>query len=170
MKQPFEAVIRKTVLLAAAVALSFGVLLPSAGAAQTAATTQENGSGPAAVRENGSGRHSRRGMRMSPDRELSFLSKRLSLSQDQQSKIKPILENQHKQMMDLRNDTSLSRDQKRAKFMDLHKSTMDQIKANLNSDQVTKFEQMQQQREQRMKAWRQQHESGSQNAPPQNPQ
>ena len=108
-----------------------------------------------------------RGMQ-SPEGHLARLTHQLNLTQDQQDKIKPILEDQHKQMMALRQDSSLSRDQKRAKFMELRKNTTQQIQANLRADQVTKFQQMEQRREQRMKAWREKHAAGDAGSTTQN--
>jgi|SRR5579875_94983 len=100
-------------------------------------------------------------------RHLAFLTRQLNLTRDQQDKIKPILENQHKQMMALRDDTSLSREQKRAKFRELRKNTMQQIQANLTPDQATKFKQMRERHEQRMKAWREKHGAGDTGSAPQ---
>ncbi|MGH9431200.1 MAG: Spy/CpxP family protein refolding chaperone [Terriglobia bacterium] len=109
----------------------------------------------------------RRGMQ-GPERQLARLTRQLNLTQDQRDKIKPVLQDQHKQMMALRQDTSLSREQRRAKFMELRKSTRQQIQANLTPDQVTKFQQMEQRREQRMKAWQQKHGAGDAGSTPQN--
>ncbi len=74
---------------------------------------------------------------------LDHLTKELSLTKDQQDKIKPILEDQQKQADAIRSDTSLSQQDRMTKMRDLHKSTMDQIKAQLNSDQQTKLDEMQ---------------------------
>ena len=48
------------------------------------------------------------GMKMSPDQRLQHMTKALNLTDDQQQKIKPILENQSQQMQTLRHDTTLS--------------------------------------------------------------
>ena len=149
----------KRMLFSPVIVLSFSILtlsfaIPGAGFQSPA--SQENGPG--------SGGH-RMGMH-GPKRHLAFLTRQLNLTKDQQDKIKPILENQHKQMMALRDDTSLSREQKRAKFMELRKNLMQQIQSNLTPDQVTKFQQMRQRREQRMKAWRENHGAeGTSSAP-----
>jgi periplasmic protein CpxP/Spy len=100
--------------------------------------------------------------------QLAYLTRQLNLTKDQQNKIKPILQDQRKQMMALRQDTSVPRDQKRAKFMEIRKNTTQQIEANLTPDQVTKFKQIQQQREQRMQQWRQQHAGEGPGSNPQN--
>jgi len=144
-----------------AIALALSLLalcLAIPGAAFQTPAGQDNGPGGGQQMGMHGGHH----MRMhGPKRHLAFLTHQLNLTQDQQNKIKPILENQHKQMRALRDDTSLSREQKRAKFMELRKNTIQQIQSNLTPDQVTKFQQMRERHEQRMKAWREKHGAGN---------
>jgi Spy/CpxP family protein refolding chaperone len=80
---------------------------------------------------------------MSPQMELDRLTKELNLTSDQQDKIKPILEDQQKQMQDLRNDTSVEGQDRFVKMREIRKSHMDQIRDILTSDQQTKFDEMQ---------------------------
>src|SRR5512146_1624170 len=80
---------------------------------------------------------------MSPEMELDRLTKELSLTKDQQEKIKPILEDRHKQMMALREDTSGSREEHMTKMRDIRKNTDEQIRQALTSEQQTKFDEMQ---------------------------
>ena len=155
----YSAINRKKALPSAMIALILGILalcfvIP--GVAFQAAAAQESGSG---------GGH-RRGMH-SPEQQLKGLTRRLNLTEDQQDKIKPILKNQHKQMMSLREDTSLTRDEKRSKFMEIRKNAMQQIQANLTPDQLAKFQQMEQRREQRMKARQEKQEGGNTDSAPQ---
>src|SRR4051812_31366696 len=56
-------------------------------------------------------------------RQLEMLTKRLNLTTDQQAQVKTIDEDTGKQMMTVRNDTSLSQDDKRAKMMDIRKAS-----------------------------------------------
>jgi Spy/CpxP family protein refolding chaperone len=79
----------------------------------------------------------------SADAQLKRLSKQLSLTSGQQQKIKPILENQVQQMQSLRQDTSLSREDRMSKFQQIHQDAVTQIKAVLTSDQQAKFDKMQ---------------------------
>jgi periplasmic protein CpxP/Spy len=79
---------------------------------------------------------------MSPDQRLQMLTKQLNLTTDQQSKIKPILENESQQMQTLRQDSSLSREDRMSKMQQIRQSSNEQIKSNLNSDQQQKFEEM----------------------------
>jgi len=87
------------------------------------------------------------GMRgpMSPQMQLDRMTKQLDLTKDEQDKIKPILEDQQKQMEDLRNDTSTDREARMDKMRDIHKSHAEQIRNVLTTEQQTKFDEMQKQ-------------------------
>jgi periplasmic protein CpxP/Spy len=85
------------------------------------------------------------------DERLQHMTKKLDLTADQQTKIKPILEQEQQQVQDVRNDKSLSKEQRHAKFQDMHKDFSGQIRAVLNPDQQAKFDQMQQKHEQHHK-------------------
>ncbi len=87
----------------------------------------------------------RRGPMSAQDR-LDMMSKELNLTDDQKAKIKPILDNEQKQVQDLRADTSLSREDMMTKRRDIMKKTNDDIKAVLNDDQKKKFDEMMQRR------------------------
>jgi len=80
---------------------------------------------------------------MSPQAELDRLTKDLNLTKDQQDKIKPILEDQQKQMQALRDDTSTDQQDRMSKMRDIRKSHIDQVRGVLTSDQQTKFDEMQ---------------------------
>jgi len=67
-------------------------------------------------------------------------------------------------MMALRNDTSLSQDDRHAKMMNIRKSTQDKIRAILTDEQKTKYDAMQAEMKERMK----EHQQGT--APPAPPQ
>ncbi len=79
---------------------------------------------------------------MSPDQELGHLTKALSLTSDQQTQIKPILQDRHDQLMQLHQDGSLSRDAKRSKMKSLDDDSNTKLEAVLNPDQKTKYEKM----------------------------
>ena len=80
----------------------------------------------------------------SPEQHLQMLSDKLNLTDDQKAKLKPILEDQMQQMKAVRDDTSLSQDQKRAKIKSIHESFHEQINAVLTPEQQAKFKQMRQ--------------------------
>lgn len=79
----------------------------------------------------------------SADQQLQTLSEKLNLTDDQKAKIKPILEDQMKQMKALHEDSSLSAEQKRDKMKSIHDTSHEQINAVLTPEQQTKFKEMQ---------------------------
>jgi periplasmic protein CpxP/Spy len=95
------------------------------------------------------------------DDQIKRLTKKLNLSDDQQAKLKPILEDQHKQMEAIHNDSSLSQQDRFSKMQDLRQSSDTQIKSVLNDDQQKNFDKMRAEQQERMKQWR-----GGGNAPP----
>jgi len=80
----------------------------------------------------------------SADQHLQMLTEKLNLTDDQQAKLKPIFEDQMQQMKAVREDSSLSQEQKRAKMKSIHESLHDQISAVLTPEQQAKFKQMRQ--------------------------
>ena len=79
---------------------------------------------------------------MSSDQKLQMLTQQLSLTNDQQAKIKPILESESQQMQALHQDSSLSREDRMSKMQQIRQGTNDQIKPILTSDQQQKFQEM----------------------------
>jgi Spy/CpxP family protein refolding chaperone len=84
-------------------------------------------------------------------RQLEMMTQRLNLTTDQQSQIKTIQDDSRKQMMALRNDSSLSQDQQRSKMMDIRKSSQDKIRGVLTEEQKTKYDAMQAEMRERMR-------------------
>lgn len=84
----------------------------------------------------------RRPMMQTPQERLDNLAKELNLTDDQKAKIKPILEDEHKQMQALRSDTSMSPEDRRAKMMQVRDKMNDSIKAVLDKDQQKKYDEM----------------------------
>ncbi|MGC1373130.1 MAG: hypothetical protein WA824_13425 [Candidatus Sulfotelmatobacter sp.] len=95
-----------------------------------------------------------------PQQRTEMLTKRLNLNSDQQTKVLDTLKSEQSQMESLRSDPSLSREDRRSKMMEIHKTTDDQIRGVLDPDQQKKWDAMQARREQRM----QEHQNGQ--APP----
>src|SRR5215469_2680870 len=79
----------------------------------------------------------------SAEQHLQMLSEKLNLTDDQKAKLKPILQDEMQQMKAVREDSSLSEDQRRAKMKSIHESLHDQINAVLTPEQQAKFKQMQ---------------------------
>ncbi len=70
------------------------------------------------------------------------LADQLKLTGDQVEKVKAILKRQRSKSKEIHDDTTLADDDRRAKSMDLMKSTHDQIRAILNEDQQKQFDAM----------------------------
>jgi Spy/CpxP family protein refolding chaperone len=87
----------------------------------------------------------------SADQHLQMLSEKLNLTDDQKAKLKPILQDQMQQMKAVREDSSLSQEQQRAKMKSIHESLHDQINAVLTPEQQAKFKQMRQEQMQKHK-------------------
>lgn len=85
-----------------------------------------------------------RRMMMSPEERLERLSKELDLTDDQKAKLKPIFEAEADKMKALREDTSMSREDRRAKMMEIQQKSSEDIKAVLTKDQQKKYDEMRQ--------------------------
>lgn len=88
---------------------------------------------------------------MSVDDRVKMLADRLNLSDDQQAKVKSILTDSQKEQQGIRDDSSLSQDDRRSKMRSLRESTNSKIRDVLNDDQKKKFDEMQQQMRDRSK-------------------
>ena len=110
------------------------------------------------------GGHMHHGMGMDPAKRTAELTKKLNLTSDQQGKVQSILESEKSQMQSLHQDNSMSQQDRHSKMMDIHKTSSDQIRALLDSNQQKKWDEMQAKREERM----QKHEGAEdKSAPPQ---
>jgi Spy/CpxP family protein refolding chaperone len=78
-----------------------------------------------------------------PAERTRELTKRLNLSSEQQTKVQDILQTAHKQMESLRQDNSLSEQDRHAKMMEIRKGSDTQIRALLDGKQQKKFDEMQ---------------------------
>jgi hypothetical protein len=83
-----------------------------------------------------------RGMSMQPEKRLLKMDRSLNLNEEQKTKIKPILEEESKKINAIRDDSTLTRDQKRAKLRDIHSATYEQIKPVLTLEQQKKHDEM----------------------------
>ncbi|HVZ16518.1 MAG TPA: hypothetical protein VG897_05340 [Terriglobales bacterium] len=70
------------------------------------------------------------------------MAKKLNLTQDQQDKLKPIFQKQREQAQAIKNDTSLSKEQKKEKFQALRQDTMTQVNGILTPEQQQQWQQM----------------------------
>jgi periplasmic protein CpxP/Spy len=131
--------LRKYIIASACCALLYAVPIF---AQDTGDTAQQPG---ATQSEGGHGRR-----HFDPAKRTEELTKKLNLNADQQAKVKDILTNEQSQMQGLHSDTSMAQSDRRAKMMDIHKSSDDQIWALLDSTQQQKWDKMQAKREQKM--------------------
>jgi len=122
--------ITKTSLAVIAVAglLSFG----------TAAQAQTNRPPGGAVGGAGGGGAGRRG---GVDQQMARLSEQLNLTDAQKPKVKAVLEEQSKEMQELRNITDQT--ERRSKLMALREETNKKLKAILTPEQFKKYEEIQ---------------------------
>jgi periplasmic protein CpxP/Spy len=97
-----------------------------------------------------------------PAERTRELTKHLKLTSDQQTKVQDAFVSARSQMESLHQDTSLSQQDRRNKMMEIRKSTDDQIRGLLDSNQQKKWDAMQAKREQRMDR-----RGGEQGPPPQ---
>jgi len=74
--------------------------------------------------------------------KLQELSTELNLTDDQKDKIKPVLQDEFKQLKAVKDDTSLSPDQRKTKATDIHESTKSQINSFLTPEQQKKLSDM----------------------------
>ena len=79
------------------------------------------------------------------------LSAKLKLNDDQKAKITSILEQRRSQMKAIREDTTLSKEQRMAKIMELRKGTDEQIDAVLTPEQKTQLDQLRKETRAKMK-------------------
>ena len=91
----------------------------------------------------GQGMGGQRHAPMSTDERLQHMTQMLSLTSDQQTKIRPILDSESTQMQSLRSDTSMSRDDKMMKMRSIRETTNSQITPILTTEQQQKWQQMQ---------------------------
>jgi Spy/CpxP family protein refolding chaperone len=93
--------------------------------------------------------------------QLERLSKELNLTDEQKEKVKPILDEQTKQMHATQEDSSLSQEQKRDKMKQIHQSTHSQINDILTPEQQKKFAELKEQQKE--------HREGSKENPSEQP-
>jgi Spy/CpxP family protein refolding chaperone len=138
----FKSLITATAL---AVAMTGGIYATSASAQEAPSQDSQAQAPPSG------GGHWGGHKRPSVDQQVKHLTKALKLNDDQQTKVRSALEDQQKQMEQIHNDSSLSRDDRASKMKEIHESTNTQIKSVLNDDQQKKFDQIQQKHQEHMR-------------------
>jgi Spy/CpxP family protein refolding chaperone len=128
------------------IALS-GILATGLTLGSAAAFAQQDSPAPDASAQQGGYGHRQP---QTPDEQVARMTKRYNLSADQQTQIKPIVADAQQKMMALRQDSSLSRDDKMAKMKSIHEDSNTKIQAILNDTQKQQFAQDQQRMQERM--------------------
>ncbi len=122
------------------IGMLFVLLLTAFAAAQSDSAAQEQTENQQAQRQ---GHYKgQNGERMNPQVRLDRMSQKLNLTDDQKAKILPILQDESSKAQSLRDDTSLSQSDKRAKFQALRQGTMNQIRPILTQEQQQKLDTM----------------------------
>jgi len=76
----------------------------------------------------------------------------LNLTEEQQAKLRPILSDEQQQMEAVRNDTSMTTEQKMAKVQQIRNAAGPKIKAVLTPEQIQKISVMQKQRQEQQQS------------------
>lgn len=152
-------------------ALALAISLPAA--AQSPGTTPQSGSPssqtapapPPAVQQNGPAGSNQSSQQSQASQSQANEDNPLNLTEEQKTKLRPIIMEENQQMEALRNDNSMTQDQKIAKANQIRADASPKIKAILTPEQLQKLSQMQQER-----VRQQQQQQQSQPAPPSNSQ
>lgn len=126
-----------------------------------AAGSMDNGAQQGSNMQQGSGMHHQGMESQSPDQRLARMTKKYNLTADQQSQIKPILEDEQKQMQAMHSDTSMAPKDRQEKWKSMRDTDSQKIEAVLNDNQKKMFEADQQKMEQKMSMRHQQGMQGS---------
>lgn len=141
--------------LALSTLFGLGIAIAAPQATAPAPQSQEQAAAP----QNGqwAGRHD-----ADPNKQVQHMAKKLNLTADQQNQILPILTSRQQQMESIRNDASLSAQDRKAKFRAVREDSDTKIRAVLNDDQKKAYDQMHQQmRERRQQGHEQNNGTGS---------
>ena len=76
---------------------------------------------------------------MTPEAMVDHLATELNLTDDQIAKIKPMAEDVYKQMDQVRQDSSMSEQERGEKMRQIHENALGQVKTILNPDQQKKL-------------------------------
>ena len=108
--------------------LSGAMMLPIAALAQTGAAADNSANAATS---------------QAPDKERGEkFAEKLNLTPEQKADLKSIRENAKQQAQAIKSDSSLTPDQRKAKFKELRKSSHEQMMAKLTPDQQAKFKEM----------------------------
>jgi len=78
-------------------------------------------------------------------RRMERLTTELKLTEDQQTKVKALLQKEGKEARELRDETSLTRDQRREKMRAIREDSQKELKSILSAEQFEKWQQIREQ-------------------------
>ena len=102
---------------------------------------QQTPTSPGSANQSGQSQPSMQDDVPSADDQLKVLTIKLDLTDDQQAKIKPILQSLHDATVKFSQDQTLSREERLANVRPLRSKAHDQIRETLNDEQKKKLEQ-----------------------------
>ncbi|MGC2659530.1 MAG: hypothetical protein WA324_16355 [Bryobacteraceae bacterium] len=108
------------------------------------APAQQTATGPGGVNKDGRGQNAARGDMPTVEQQLNVLTGKLSLTSDQQARIKPILQELHDATLKIVEDKSLSRDERLAKVRPQRYKADKLIREVLSEDQKKSLDQYEQ--------------------------
>jgi len=73
---------------------------------------------------------------------MEKMAQTLNLTDDQKTQVEPILKAERQKMKDVRNDSTLSPDDRRSKMKEIRKDTADQLQSILTPDQFAQWKTM----------------------------
>jgi Spy/CpxP family protein refolding chaperone len=117
--------------------LAFGAILMFA----LQVPAQQTATAPGSADKGGQGRPAMQDEVPSSDDQLKILTAKLDLTDDQQAKIRPILQDLHDATVKISQDRSLSREDRLARVRPLRYKAHDQIREILNDEQKKELEQ-----------------------------
>jgi len=94
-------------------------------------------------------RDQQRPMKDRTEKRLEEMTKRLNLTKEQQEVIKPILQDENKQIEAVMKDQTLTREQKQPKIQEIRKASMAKIDAQLTPEQQEKIKKEREQMKER---------------------
>gem|GEM_PF-2686220 len=130
----------RTFALCSAIALGWLVASPSAALAQTTNQPQPAQPPPGARRPEPGQQPP--GPRFNIDQRVQMYTQRLNLTQEQQTKLRAILENEEKQMQELGTNTAVAPPERMSKMRQIREETNNKIREILTAEQKEKFDAM----------------------------
>lgn len=77
-----------------------------------------------------------------PRTGVDAIARTLNLTDDQKTKVKPIIDDMQQQIREVRGDATLTVPEKRVKMKEIHDAATAKLKVVLNADQLAKWERM----------------------------